>query len=500
MPRGADHDPYRGPPSRYGAAPRAYYEAAKPGDTYRRKRREPGSANTAVGRAGSTLRQLARHAEQNHDLARGVLAILVANIAGPRGIGIEPQPRRRDGSIHTELAEQIRRLLRDWAHRPEITWRLTWPMVQHLLVRSWMRDGEVFAHHLAGRVSELRHGTRVPLSLELLEADYLPLDLSDPGRRIVQGVQLDRWGKPSFYHLYKSHPGDIDTAYLATSAALRTVKADRISHLALVDRLHQMRGVSVFASVLERLEDLKDYEESERVAAKVAASMTAFIKKGTPDQYDDGAGVDENGNPEPRALSMRAGMIFDDLLPGEDVGTIDTNRPNPNLGIYRANQLRAVSAGTFVSYSSASRDYNGSYSSQRQELVEQHNVYGMLQEHFIGQLVQPVYERIVNMSMIAGLLSAGDIDAETLDDALYIPPQMPWIDPDRESRAFERLEENMHASGPEIIRRRGQNPRDVIEQQVWWEAERRRVRELRGDAADPAARSARNLATDTRAD
>jgi len=495
-------DPYRSPPNRYSAAPRAYYEAAKPGDTYRRKRREPGSANAAVGRAGATLRQLARHAEQNHDLARGVLAILTANIAGPFGVGIEPQPRRRDGSIHTEFASAIRQLHRDWAKRPEVTWRMTWPVVQQLVCRSWIRDGEALSHSLMGRISDLRHGTRAPLSLELLEPDYLPLDLSDTGRRIVQGVEHDRWGRPTHYHLYHQHPGDIETAYISTHAALRRVRAERIDHLALTDRLHQVRGVSIFASVLERLEDLKDYEESERVAAKVAASMAGFIRKGAADLYQGPTEYDEDGRPEPRSLRMQPGIIFDDLLPGEDVGTIDTNRPNPNLGTHRQNQLRAVASGTYVTYSSAAKDYDGSYSSQRQEMVEGWSVYGTLQARFIGGFVEPTITRLNNTAIAAGALRIpADLDIDTIDDTLFIPPQQPWIDPDKESRAFERLEDNIHASGPEIIRRRGHNPRDVIEQQVWWEEERQRVLSIRQpDEGLAAARATRNTVTDMRPD
>ena len=68
----------------------SYYEAAKP-DRLRKGRRETGSGNDAVLRAGASLRQTARHLEQNYDLALGVLNTLVANVVGPNGIGVEPQ-------------------------------------------------------------------------------------------------------------------------------------------------------------------------------------------------------------------------------------------------------------------------------------------------------------------------------------------------------------------------------------------------------------------------
>jgi lambda family phage portal protein len=462
----------------------AYYEAASPSRTLK-KRREGGSGNTAVGRAGRSLREQARHLEQNLDIARGILDTLVTNIVGPAGIGIEPQPRRADGSIHQECARAIRELLRDWERRPEVTWRHNWAACQRLTARGWVRDGESLGQILEGSISQYRHGSRLPLSLELFEADFLPLDLSDAGRNIVHGVELDRWGRPLRYHLYQHHPGDLYAAAGSLVAATRIVPAGRMVHLALTDRLHQVRGVSVFASVLERLEDLKDYEESERVAAKVAASMAAFIRKGTPDLYRP---ADYDGDePEKRHMRFAAGMIFDDLLPGEDVGTINTSRPNPQLEPHRKGQLRAVSSGVRVGYSSAAKDYDGSYSSQRQEMIESYAHYGQLQSHFIGQFVQPIYERAVGLAASVGLLSVpADVIPATLDDALYLAPQMPWIDPQKEAGAWEIQERNCYASGPEIIRRRGLNPRDVVEQQLAWEDDKRRIREARAETgAEP---------------
>ncbi|HSH41297.1 MAG TPA: phage portal protein, partial [Arenicellales bacterium] len=239
-----------------------YYEAARPSQ-YRKQRRETGSANTAVNRAGANLREQARHAEQNHDIARNALAILVQNTIGPHGIGVEPQPRRRDGSIHQEFARQIREARRDWVRRPEVTWSHDWPSAERILARSWFRDGEVFAQHVEGTGRAVAHGTRVPYSLELLEADFVPFDYSRDN--VVQGVQLNEWRRPVAFHVYRSHPADY-LVRVATQQSLKTVPAARMLHCKLIDRIGQVRGVSVFASVLARLEDIKDDEESERIA------------------------------------------------------------------------------------------------------------------------------------------------------------------------------------------------------------------------------------------
>lgn len=440
----------------------AYFEAAVPSRLHK-NRRETGSANDAVLRAGGSLRQIARHLEQNYDLALGVLNTLVNNIVGPTGIGIEPQPRRADGSIDDALAKQIIELWKDWCTAPEVTRQHNWASAQRLLCRSWMRDGEVFSQLVAGTLATLDHRTKVPFSIEMLEADMVPMDLNASAPlQVVQGIEVNAWGAPTGYHVYKSDP----TAVMGTMYAARQTKrigAAYMLHLKNVHRIRQMRGVSVFASVLDRFDDLKDYEESERVAAKIAASMAAFIRKGAPDDY-----VVPEGETN-RSMKMRPGMIFDDLRPGEEIGTIDTNRPNPNLETYRSGQLKAIAAGAGPTFSSIARTYDGTYSAQRQELVEGYAIYGTLANEFIGRIVQPVYEQFIATAIAAGLLKVpAGVHADTLDDAAYMPPAMPWIDPLKEAKAWGELEDRCYVSGPEVIRRRGGNPGDTLEQQSRW--------------------------------
>lgn len=457
----------------------SYYEAAKP-DRLRKGRRTTGSANDEVLRAGASLRQVARHLEQNYDLALGVLNTLVANVIGAAGIGVEPQPRRLDGSIDDVLAREIMELHKDWKKRPEVTGQHDWPSAERILARSWFRDGEVLAQMVSGLLATLDHGTRVPFSLELLEADFLPMNLNTTApARIVQGVELNTWGAPVGYHLYKADPQEGGSL---VGAQTKRLGADRMIHLKTVTRIRQVRGVSVFASVLNRFDDLKDYEESERIAAKIAASMAAFIKKGAPADY-----TPEEGSAQ-RRMKFQPGMVFDDLRPGEEIGMIDTNRPNPNLETYRGGQLRAIAAGTGPTYSSIARRYDGTYSAQRQELVEGYAAYAVLSAEFISRVSRPVYQRFIATAVASGALRVPvGIKPGTLDDAGYMPPAMPWIDPKKEAEAWGMLEDRTYASGPEIIRKRGGNPMDVLEQQGRWRREKEAEGVPYNAASAPAA-------------
>ena len=162
---------------------------------------------------------------------------------------------------------------------------------------------------------------------------------------------------------------------------------------------------------------------------------------------------------------MAPGMIIDSLAVGEEIGMIDSNRPNPNLITFRQGQLRAVAAGVGASYSSLARDYNGTYSAQRQELVEQWINYAVLTDEFVGQLVQPVWQDFVQIAHLSGVVPIPkDVDPTSADDALYVGQSMPWIDPLKEALAWHSLVQDGFASEVEVMRKRGANPRDVLEQ------------------------------------
>lgn len=440
----------------------ASYEAATP--SRRRKfSRDKSGPDRLTQRSAAALRDQVRHLERNSDIVKGALDTLVNNTVGAAGIGVEFQPRRMDGSIHTEYAEALSEAWRDWQLRPEVTWTHPWPKACRLIARTWYRDGEAFAQRVMGYVPYLKHGSDVPYSLELLEPDLVPLDYDDQARGIRQGVERDAWGRRRNYMVYRRHPGEFMA--LPTTGDLKTIPADRMLQVAQLDRIGQLRGVTRFASAITRLEDIKDYEESERIAAKVAAMLTAYVKRQAPDGEGYTAEVDELGNPKPRDIAMSPGTIIDTLAVGEEIGLIDSSRPNPNLITFRQGQLRAAAAGIGTSYSSLSKSYDGTYSSQRQELVEQYVHYACLTDDFVGMLVQPVVADFIDMADMSRVVpKPADLRPGSYDDVLYVAPSMPWIDPLKEATAWLALVQAGFASEFEVMHKRGVKPSAVLAQ------------------------------------
>lgn len=428
----------------------AYYEATKPSRT-RTNRGDNASGNRLAQQSAAVLRGQARHLEQNHDLAKAVLRELVNKTVGAKGIQVECLARKASGEIDMDFAKRINDLWKSWCQTCDVSGENSFSMAQRLLAYSKYRDGEVFNRLVSGNVPGLLHATSVPLSIQPLESDFVPF-LDDLPNNVVQGVKRNEWGKILSYQAYRHDPRD------AYQSEYITIFANNMGHAKNVERIGQLRGVSKFAQVLNRLNDLKDYEDSERVAARISASMAAYIKKGTPDLYD----ADEAT--EDRELDIQSGMIFDGLFPGEDVGTLQSNRPSQLLQPFRDSMLKAVASGTGAGYSPVSNNYDGTYSSQRQQLIDNWINYEVLQDEFIHQIVRPVYERFVSMAVASGAVNTRGLNMETLKDADYRGPVMPWIDPLKEANAHVVKLAARLVSPQKVMRQAGDNPNEVLNQ------------------------------------
>lgn len=466
------------------------HEATRPSRS-RKLAMDWGSANRIVGMDAKQLRDSARQRDRDHDVSRNALNVLVQNTVGS-GIDVMPAPRRAGGAIDPALAQALRDLWDAWWDRPEVTWRHDWGKCQQLLARSWFRDGETFFQALSGPVDFLDHGTAVPLSIEMLESDLVPLDFNDPGRRILQGVERNAWGRPVAYHVYKNHPGD----ELGWRADTKRVPVEQIHHLAMIDRIHQVRGLSLFASVLNRMVDIGEYEYYELIAAKVAASMSAQIVKGMPEMYGHASDptletqvVVQSDTPY-RSLTMRPGLIADDLLPGERIEAIDTKRPNPNAAGFVDAQLRRAAGGFGVSFSSLSLNYDGSYSAQRQELVEKWGAYQMLAEQFIAQAARPAWRAFVSAAVLSGQVRLPrGWTLQEASAASYVRPVMPWIDPMKEALARGEMEDRGWQAPQQNTLLLGNDPEEV-----------QRLREEWNRTHPPAAAADAGPTDDTAAD
>lgn len=436
-----------------------------------RKKREDGRSADQINLLSiDKLRMQARYLDENHDNAKSVLNTLVSHVVGS-GIQTFPMVKTNTGELADKTNDAIQMLWERWGKRPEVTWEYGWSKVQTLAARSWFRDGEMFMQHLMGNVPTLTHGTPVAFSVEMFEADYCPTGLHDEEQNIRQGVEKDSWGKPLKYWFWKEYPTEFFSPF--NSATVSSIShfgkadptkfdvfdANKMVHLKFVERIRQTRGVSIFASVYQRLDDLKDYEESERVAARIGAAFALAITK----TIDSGPGVSSEASW--REMDIAPGIIADQLQPGEKIENITPERPSNLLAEFRTTQLRSVAGGTNTGFSSISKQYEGTYSSQRQELMEQNNIYHTIRREYVNAFIDPTYFNFVRTAVLQNLVPLEGVDLNTIFDAEHVGSGVPYIEPKREMEADEKRVQSGFASRAQIILQRGGNPQ-VVRRQI----------------------------------
>ena len=420
------------------------------------------SADSEVKNSLRILRNRARSLVRDSDFAKSALRAVKNNVVG-QGIKHQAQVRMvRGGRLDERLNSLIEHEWKKWgkAKNCHAGGTLSWSDVQRLCLNSMIESGEVFIRFVNQQFGD----SRVPLGLEILEADFLDDDytgLESNGNRVRMGVEINEWGRPVAYHFLTYHPGDYQFSYgnIAQKRRIR-VPADEIIHLYSPDRPGQTRGITAFASAIMRLNNLKGYEEAEIIAARASSAMMGFVR--TPDQelFEDGTYDDQS------VLDFAPGSIRR-LAPGEEMQFFSPSRPDDAFTPFVAQMLRAVAAGVGCSYTQVSSDFSQSnYSSSRLELLETRAHYRTLQQYMIETLCQRVYEKWMDMAVMSGSLRLPgfDIDPDRYYESKWIAPASQFVDPQKEAEAYKSLVRSGIMTLSQVISLHGGDFEEVMRQ------------------------------------
>ena len=416
------------------------YDGAKRGRNYANWFTSGNSANADIWTDITTLRNRSRDVVRNNDYARGVIGKLVDNVVY-LGINFQAQvkqvkqPTVNDDRINNLIESNFKAWAEEklWCHTAG---QLDFVGLQQLVMRSCLESGEVFVR----KVKQSFSGSPVPFALEIIEADQLAEDhnVTWGDNQVIMGVEVNSWQRPVAYWFYKQHPGD--NWNRSGNREMQRIPATEIIHLYLGDRPNQARGLPLLYSTLLRLKNVGDYEESEQLAAKLAACIMAMIT--TP--YSDllGEPEQENGN-LPADEKFEPGVMRY-LAPGESMEAFDPKRPNPNLTAFIEQQLRATGAGVGVSYETVSNDYSKTnYSSSRLSLITARDRYKVLQVWFATNFLReviygnPEADGWLDMAVMSGVLNFPDYE---LRPQRYRATKWQfrgwaWVDPHKEVKA-----------------------------------------------------------------
>ena len=387
---------------------------------------------------------------RNDDYARGIIRNILKNVVYT-GIGFQAQDKKLGDSKKNDnrINNSIEAEWKKWSKKKycDVTGQGSFNELQQLAFKSYLESGEVFIR----KIKQSFGGSKIPLALEIIEADQVAEDYnttSSNGNQVVMGIELDNWNRPVAYWIYERHPGDFWFGGLnaggKTTSNVRNlirVPADEIIHLFQRERPGDVRGVPILYSTINRLRNLNKYEEAELVAARAAANFMGIVTTPFADQLGQPQ-TDEDGNPldgeeKPEGETLTPGLIKY-LAEGEDFKSFAPNRPNSAFEGFHRNQLRASAVGTGVAFTGASGDYSQSnYSSSRLELLDIRDVWKMMQQWFINNFLVEVYECWLEQAVLSGCLKFTDYEMRTerYQVIRWTPRGYSWVDPHKEINA-----------------------------------------------------------------
>jgi lambda family phage portal protein len=290
--------------------------------------------------------------------------------------------------------------------------------LQALAARMMFIDGEVFARFTTDADGSLR--------LQLLPAEFI--DTTIIKDNVIAGIEFDALGRRVAFYIYEWHPGNL----------LRLPKSNRVPATEVLQIFRptipgQVRGASALLPIMQKLNDLDQFDRATLVKQKTGALLTGFIT--TPNENPLGAAKADDGT---WTASLEPGTI-QRLSPGESLEFSDP----PDTGgysEYAKTQLRLIASGLGLPYNILSGDLSDtSYSSARVGLIEFRKYIDALQWQFIHMFCRPVFQRWVELEVLRGALPLPENSVQQyVRNVSWAPPAMQMTDPQREVDAMVR--------------------------------------------------------------
>lgn len=418
------------------------------------------STSSADGELYSSLRSLrnkSRMLTRDNAFAKRAKQIVINNVIG-QGVGMQAQVKSmRNGSLIKRTNDGIERAWRRWS-RAEYCHTggvLDFADLERMAFGELFEAGEVFIRLHRDTFG----GSNVPLGLELIEAERIADDHEVtplPGNQVTLGIEHDQYHRPVAYFIHEPSITSTRGVPSYQRGNILRIPADQIRHVKLVDRWPQMRGAPMLHASISRLHQLGEYENAALVAARIGASKVGFFE---PQEWIEQDLTDEDINGQP-STTVVAGE-FTQLPPGYKFNSWDPTYPHQLYADFTRAALRGIAAGVGMSFESLSRDYSQSnYSSSRLALLDDRDVWRVLQAWFIRSFREPLHREWMNAAVLARAIPEVALDAYVADpdrfEAVRMKPRgWSWIDPQKEVAAYREAEKAGYITKREVINQTG---------------------------------------------
>lgn len=404
------------------------------------------NANTEVKLAIEPGRNKARSLEQNNPYGLKAVNVIVSETVGA---GIVPNII----GTSDKQTEDLKNLWKIWGESKlcDFEAQQNFYGLQALALRACVVSGEGLGVERSAIVPGIEGKTSLASQIQLLESDFIATT-KDEGK-IVQGIQTDNTGKPVKYYLFKAHPG-------SKEATENTVSIDvaSIAHIFKKERPGQLRGVTWFHSVAEKMKDLDDLQYATLVQKKIAACLVGVITTNGSDSALSAA--DKKAKREAEMSMQPASFYYAD--PGQDI-TFSSPPASNGYADFNREILRAIASGFGISYEALTSDYSQStYSSSRMgHLQMRKNIEHWRWNILIPQFCEPAFSWFLKFAVSQGVVREDEV-VKGLINVNWVPPAYSMIDPSKEVLSLQREIRSGLKSWKAAVIEYGQDPDQIL--------------------------------------
>jgi len=447
--------------------PKASFEAARTNRLNADFLRPQVSADASLVGDLAALRNAARALARDNPHAREIIRTYKVNVIGHRGIQLQPQIKMLNSD---ELDERRNRMVLDewqrWcrADSCDVAGRNSFHGFELAVPGAWCESGEVFFRFVRRPFGR----SRVPLALEMIEADMLDEHASGPSDRPGHtwrlGIESDEWGRPTRYKFLARHPGDMQLASRASASTHIIVDAADIIHCyGLAQRVGQTRFEPLLTPIITQSQALREYQKSHLTRKRVQANALGWIT--SPEGLEGDAVIDDR-----RVVDSSAGQWYR-LNPGETPVAPDLGPEDTSYAEVVKDNLRTQAVGVGVNYSTLSGDFSaGSYASLRISVFENRDYWRILHTAIIEQFHQRVFQEWMNAAVLSGALPSPTFDRYWSDPERYNYPtwlSRSWglLDVSKDIDAYRRARElQLESHSEQVANFTGGDYRRTMEQ------------------------------------
>lgn len=370
-----------------------------------------------------TVRARARDLERNSDIMNSVLGAYRRNVIG-HGYQLQTSTPKE------HLNKEIEALWKTWckARNCDVTGVQTLnQMLRMAVVRKKVDGGILF-------VKRYTSEGIVPFQLQMIEVDELDnlaYGAASDGRRIVGGVEYNKYNKPIAYYIRQY---SIDG--FSITDPVRIPAKDVIFYYEK-KRPSQIREMSDMSPTVTRIRDTNEFITAVSVKERIGACLSVFIKKALPVSGIGRSGTaDGQIRREYDGKTLTPGMIKE-LNAGDEVQVVNPSGQATDATSFTKLQQRLAGSGQGLSYEATSRDMSETnYASARQGAIEDELTYGEEEEQILA-ILDEIYETFVISCVLAEKVSVPDFwdKKDKYLSHTWIKAPKKWIDPQKESSA-----------------------------------------------------------------